>query len=174
MKDLRLSRLPGGAVVLTAAMPHLRSVSVGIWAGAGGRHETARLSGISHFLEHMLFKGTRRRTAKEISEAIEGVGGYLNAFTTEDHTCYYAHVGADRLGLAVDVLGDMVTRSVFDPAEVERERQVIREELYAAVASVLAFVFSLRRGEKPAMPRVHVPAELRFDATGRLDANATA
>ena len=129
MNDLRLSRLPGGAVVLTAAMPHLRSVSVGIWAGAGGRHESARLSGISHFLEHMLFKGTRRRTAKEISEAIEGVGGYLNAFTTEDHTCYYAHVGADRLGLAVDVLGDMVTRSVFDPAEVERERQVIREEI---------------------------------------------
>ncbi len=127
--SMQLSRLPGGAMVATASMPEVRSVSVGMWAGTGARHESARLSGISHFLEHMLFKGTRRRTALEISEAIEGIGGYLNAFTTEDHTCYYARVGGDRLDLAVEVLGDMITGSVFAADEIERERQVIREEI---------------------------------------------
>jgi predicted Zn-dependent peptidase len=127
--DFRATRLKGGTVVATAEMPHVRSVSVGIWAGTGARHEAARVSGISHFLEHMLFKGTRRRSAREISEAIEGVGGYLNAFTGEDHTCYYARVGGDRFDLALEVLGDMMTGSVFAPDEIARERQVIREEI---------------------------------------------
>jgi predicted Zn-dependent peptidase len=110
-------------------MPHMRSVSVGIWAGVGGRHERADESGISHFLEHLLFKGTKRRNAKKITEAVEGLGGYLNAFTTEDHTCYYAKAAAQHLPTLCDVLSDMYLDAVFAPQEIEREREVIREEI---------------------------------------------
>jgi predicted Zn-dependent peptidase len=110
-------------------MPHMRSVSFGIWAGIGGRHEREEQSGISHFLEHLLFKGTKRRSAKKITEAVEGLGGYLNAFTTEDHTCYYAKAAATHLPQLCDVLCDMYLESVFAPQEIEREREVIREEI---------------------------------------------
>ena len=115
--------------IATAEMPHMQSVSVGIWAGIGGRFETKALSGISHFIEHLMFKGTRRRNAKQLTEAVEGVGGYLNAFTTEDHTCYYAKAGSQHFPVLCDVLSDMYLNSEFDPAEIEREREVIREEI---------------------------------------------
>src|SRR5205823_323006 len=124
-----LSKLKNGMRVATAEMPHMQSVSVGIWAGIGGRFETKALSGISHFIEHLMFKGTRRRNAKQLTEAVEGVGGYLNAFTTEDHTCYYAKAGAPHFPVLCDVLSDMYLNSEFDPVEIEREREVIREEI---------------------------------------------
>jgi predicted Zn-dependent peptidase len=125
----RLSRLPNGVRIASIEMPWMRSVSVGVWAGVGGRHESAEMSGISHFMEHLLFKGTKKRTAKRITESVEGLGGYLNAFTTEDHTCYYAKAAAPHLPELCDVLGDMYLDSQFAPGEIERERDVIREEI---------------------------------------------
>lgn len=125
----RLTRLANGTRIASVEMPYMRSVSIGIWAGIGGRHETEEQSGISHFLEHLLFKGTKRRNAKRITETVEGLGGYLNAFTTEDHTCYYAKAAAPHLPDLCDVLCDMYLDSVFAPAEIQREREVIREEI---------------------------------------------
>ncbi len=93
-----LTTLPNGLRVATAEMPHMASVCVGLWAGVGGRHEPARLNGAAHFLEHLLFKGTRRRSARRITGEVEGVGGYLDAFTAEDHTCYYAKAEAGAAG----------------------------------------------------------------------------
>ena len=125
----RLSRLPNGVRIASVEMPWMRSVSIGVWAGVGGRHETAHQSGISHFMEHLLFKGTKKRSAKRITESVEGLGGYLNAFTTEDHTCYYAKAAAPHLPELCDVLGDMYLESQFAPGEIEKEREVIREEI---------------------------------------------
>lgn len=125
----RLTRLPNGTRIASVEMPHMRSVSLGIWTGVGGRHEREQESGISHFLEHLLFKGTKRRNARRITESVEGLGGYLNAFTTEDHTCYYAKAAAPHLPRLCDVLSDMYLESVFAPQEIEREREVIREEI---------------------------------------------
>jgi len=122
-------RLDQGAQLAVAHMPHVESVSVGFWLGVGGRHESKRQNGIFHFLEHMLFKGTTKRNAREISEAVEGVGGYLNAFTAEEMTCYYARASAKHLPKVVDVLTDMLLRATFPAAEIERERGVIQEEI---------------------------------------------
>lgn len=107
----------------------MASVSVGMWVGVGGRYEPAPLNGISHFIEHMLFKGTRRRTAAQISEAVEGIGGQLNAFTDEEFTCFYARGHHTQLPQLLDVLGDMLLDSLFAPAEVTKERAVIKEEM---------------------------------------------
>jgi predicted Zn-dependent peptidase len=125
----RLTTLPNGVRIASVEMPHMKSVSVGLWAAIGGRYEPPQQSGIAHFLEHLLFKGTKRRSARELSEAVEGLGGYLNAFTTEDHTCYYAKAGAQHLPELCDVLADMYLCSELAPAEIERERDVIREEI---------------------------------------------
>jgi predicted Zn-dependent peptidase len=122
-------RLKQGAQLAVAEMPHVESVSVGFWLGVGGRHETKRQNGIFHFLEHMMFKGTTKRTAREISEEVEGVGGYLNAFTAEEMTCYYARASASHLRSVVDVLTDMLLHATFPAAEIERERGVIQEEI---------------------------------------------
>src|SRR5580698_9492202 len=122
-------RLDQGAQLAVAQMPHVESVSVGFWLGVGGRQESKRQNGIFHFLEHMLFKGTTTRSAREISEAVEGVGGYLNAFTAEEMTCYYARASATHLRAVVDVLSDMLLRATFPAAEIERERGVIQEEI---------------------------------------------
>lgn len=124
-----VTRLPNGARVASVHMPHMRSVSVGVWVGVGGRHERANEGGMSHFLEHLLFKGTKRRSARQITTSVEGVGGYLNAFTTEDHTCYYAKAGVEHFERLCDVLGDMYVSSTFPDAEIEREREVVREEI---------------------------------------------
>ena len=124
-----LTTLPNGLRVATAEMPHMASVCVGLWAAVGSRHESARLNGAAHFLEHLLFKGTKRRSARRISGEVEGLGGYLEAFTAEDHTCYYAKAEAGRLRQIGDVLGDIYAHSRLPAVEVERERGVIREEI---------------------------------------------
>jgi len=126
---VRRTVLPGGLRVITEAVPAMRSVAVGVWVGVGSRDESPRQAGASHFLEHLLFKGTTRRTALDISAEIEAVGGETNAFTTKEYTCYYARVLDDDLPLALDVLGDLITSSVLDPADVETERGVILEEI---------------------------------------------
>ncbi|MEI6713850.1 MAG: pitrilysin family protein [Verrucomicrobiota bacterium] len=127
--EYEVSVLGNGVRIATATMPHLRGVCVGIWAAVGGRHEAAGECGLAHFLEHLLFKGTSKRSARELTTAVEGVGGYLNAFTTEDHTCYYAKAAAGHFGRLSDVLIEMYADSQFPENEVEREREVIGEEI---------------------------------------------
>src|SRR3954468_18646504 len=126
---VRRTVLPNGLRILTEAIPAMRSVSIGVWVGIGSRDETPTLSGVSHFLEHLLFKGTRRRSALDISAEIEAVGGETNAFTTKEYTCYYQRVLDADLPLAVDVMGDLVTSSVLAESDVETERGVILEEI---------------------------------------------
>jgi predicted Zn-dependent peptidase len=121
--------LPGGLRVITEALPAVRSASFGIWAGVGSRDEDVDHAGATHYLEHLLFKGTARRSALDISAAIDAAGGELNAFTAKEYTCYYARVLDADLPLAIDVLSDMMTSSLLDPAEVEAERTVILEEI---------------------------------------------
>lgn len=129
LDTVQVSRLRNGATVVSVAEADAESVSVGVWVGVGGRYEKPALSGASHFLEHMLFKGTATRSALEISQAIEGRGGYFNAFTQEESTCYYARLPYEYLPHAVDVLADMYVNAVLKEEEVARERDVILEEI---------------------------------------------
>src|SRR5437879_6891760 len=110
-------------------MPELRSVAVGFWAGTGSRDELDALAGASHFLEHLLFKGTEERSAQEIAEVVEAVGGEMNAFTTKEYTAYYVRILDESLDLALDILSDVVWAPAFRPDEVDCERQVILEEI---------------------------------------------
>jgi predicted Zn-dependent peptidase len=126
---VRRTVLPGGVRVVTETAPTLRSVTFGVWVGVGSRDETPSLAGASHYLEHVLFKGTRRRSALEISSAIDAVGGEMNAFTAKEYTCFYARVLDEDLPLAVDVVCDLVTSSVVRSEDVEAERGVILEEI---------------------------------------------
>src|SRR5438309_8040311 len=122
--------LPGGARLVTASMPQRLSASLVLMFGGGSRLEDDRLAGVSHFIEHLFFKGTRRRpTSKEIADAIEGIGGFINASTDKELTAYWARVPAEHLELGLDVLLDVVSNSKLAPADVERERTVILEEL---------------------------------------------
>jgi predicted Zn-dependent peptidase len=127
--DVARTVLPGGLRVITEALPAVRSAAFGIWAGVGSRDELPGHIGATHYLEHLLFKGTRRRTALDISAAMDAVGGELNAFTAKEYTCYYARVLDADLPLAIDVLSDMVTGSLLEPKEVDAERGVILEEI---------------------------------------------
>ena len=126
---VRRTVLPGGLRVITESMPSMLSASLGIWVGIGSRDETPPLAGASHYLEHLLFKGTRRRSALQIASELDAVGGELNAFTAKEHTCYYATVLASDLPLAVDVVGDLVTSAIIRGADVDNERGVIHEEI---------------------------------------------
>ena len=126
---VRRSLLPGGLRVVTEQMAGVRSATVGVWVGVGSRDESPRLHGASHFLEHLLFKGTDERSALEVSVALDEVGGEVNAFTAKEYTCFHARVLDDDLPLAVDVLGDMVTSSRITPEDVEAERDVILDEI---------------------------------------------
>jgi predicted Zn-dependent peptidase len=121
--------LPGGLRVITESLPAVRSAAFGIWAGVGSRDEDLGYAGATHYLEHLLFKGTSRRTALDISAAIDAVGGELNAFTAKEYTCYYARVLDADLPLAIDVLTDMVTSSLIEPKDVDAERGVILDEI---------------------------------------------
>src|SRR6201998_4246656 len=114
--------LPGGLRVVTEFLPAVRSVALGIWVGVGSRDEDLTHAGATHYLEHLLFKGTRRRTALDISAEMDAVGGEMNAFTAKEYTCYYARVLDADLPLAIDVLSDMVTGSVIEPKGVDAGR----------------------------------------------------
>jgi predicted Zn-dependent peptidase len=126
---IRMSTLPNGVRILTEAMPHVRSATIGIWADVGSSAEPAERRGVSHLVEHMLFKGTQRRTARRIAEEMDGIGGNLNAFTDKESTCYYAHVMDRHLPLAIDILGDMFLHSLFDADELRKEQHVVLEEI---------------------------------------------
>ena len=127
--QVRRTVLPGGLRVVTESLPAVRSVALGIWVGVGSRDEDLAHAGATHYLEHLLFKGTRRRTALEISAEMDAVGGEMNAFTSKEYTCYYARVLDADLPLAVDVLSDMVTSSLIAPKDVDAERNVVLEEI---------------------------------------------
>ncbi len=129
--DLFLNRtsLPNGLRILTERMPQIRSASLGFWVGVGSRDEPLEISGISHFLEHLLFKGTARRSAREIAEAFDSLGGELNAFSAKEYTCYYAKVLDDYLEPAIEIMSDMIRNSLFRPADIDAERKVILEEI---------------------------------------------
>ena len=141
------TRLDSGLTIVTEQVPDLHSASVGFWVGTGSRDEAPELAGASHFLEHLLFKGTERLTARAIAEAIDAVGGEMNAFTTKEYTAFYVRVLGTDLELALDVLSDIMWAPAFRPEEVEAERQVILEEI-------------LMRGDEPA----DLAQELLFEA----------
>ena len=130
--NVECTRLPSGLTVVTETMPHLESVALGTWIKSGARDETEGEHGIAHLLEHMAFKGTNRRSTRQIAEEIENVGGELNAATSTETTSYYARVLKDDVPLAVDILADILTDSVFDEEELTREKHVILQEIGAA------------------------------------------
>lgn len=121
--------LKNGLRIIGERIPHFRSVSVGFWVGSGSQYETPDEAGLSHFLEHMVFKGTQKRTTRQIAEEMDKVGGQLNAFTSKECTCFYAKVVDEHLPLAMDVLSDLVTAPIFDPTELEKEKGVVIEEI---------------------------------------------
>ena len=121
--------LPGGLRVVTETLPAVRSVALGIWVGVGSRDEDLPHAGATHYLEHLLFKGTAKRSALEISATMDAVGGEMNAFTAKEYTCYYARVLDADLPLAIDVLSDMVIGSLIEPRDVDAERNVVLEEI---------------------------------------------
>jgi len=135
--------LSNGLGIVTVPMPQARSVSVGVWAQAGGRYESPERAGISHFLEHLLFKGTTRRSCEELKRQIEGVGGSLNGFTAEEFTCYIAKVPQRFARRAIDVLSDMVRRPTFHARDIEKEREVIIEEIRMSEDSPGQYVHDL-------------------------------
>jgi predicted Zn-dependent peptidase len=127
--NIELTTLPNGVRVVSETVPYVQSASIGLWVGAGSRDEERPTHGITHFIEHMLFKGTKRRSAREIADEIESRGGHLNAFTGKEATCYEARVLAEHTPLAMDVLTDMLRHSLLDPEELEREKRVVIEEI---------------------------------------------
>ncbi len=121
--------LKNGLTVVTEAMPHVRSVAIGVWLKRGSRHETLREAGISHFIEHMVFKGTRHRSAEQIAEQVDSIGGHMDAFTAKEYASFHLKVLDEHLPLAVEILGDIVLHPLFNPLEMAKEKKVIFEEM---------------------------------------------
>jgi len=169
---VELHTLSNGLRVVTEHMPGLESASLGIWVSAGGRHEAAEQNGVAHFLEHMAFKGTKRRSALRIAEEIEDVGGYINAYTSREVTAYYARVLMDDVALALDLIADIVLNPVFDPREIEVERGVILQEIGQAADTPDDIIFDwLQEEAYPGQPlgrTILGPAE-RVRAFDRAD-----
>ena len=126
---IKITTLPDGLRVVSDAISTVETIAVGAWIKVGSRYETIETNGAAHFLEHMAFKGTKTRSAFEISKAIESVGGYLNAYTSRETTAYYARSLKEHLPIAIELLADILQNSVFDPAEMEKERTVILQEI---------------------------------------------
>ena len=131
--SLQQHRLSNGFRIVTEHMPGLASASIGVWVTAGARHETPKQNGIAHFLEHMAFKGTAKRTSLQIAEAIEDVGGYINAYTSREVTAYYVRVLENDVALGLDVIADILRNPVLDKNEIEVERGVILQEIGQAL-----------------------------------------
>jgi predicted Zn-dependent peptidase len=141
--SVQITSLPSGLAVVTETTPHVKTAAIGVFVGAGSRYERAGEHGLSHFIEHMAFKGTRRRSARDIAETIENVGGDLNAETGVERTSYFARVLGSDAELALDVIGDLLTDSVFAPDELEREKNVIVQEIGAVEDTPDDLVFDL-------------------------------
>jgi predicted Zn-dependent peptidase len=165
-------RLKNGFRIVTEHMPGLASASVGVWVGAGARHEAADQNGIAHFLEHMAFKGTKRRSALQIAETIEDVGGYINAYTSREVTAYYARVLENDVPLAMDVISDILLNPVLDQSEIEVERGVILQEIGQALDTPDDVIFDwLQEQAYPQQPlgRTILGPSERVSAFGRDD-----
>lgn len=170
--SVALHTLPNGLRIVTDPMPGLASAAVGIWVMAGGRNETSEQNGIAHFLEHMAFKGTARRSALQIAEEIEDVGGYINAYTSREATAYYARVLAQDVPLALDVIADILRGSVFDAREIEVERGVILQEIGQSLDTPDDVIFDwLQEVAYPdqALGRTILGPAERVEAFGRSD-----
>src|SRR6201994_4915537 len=128
-EPIQLTRLPSGLTVVTERMDRVETVSIGAYVATGSRNETPAENGVSHFLEHMAFKGTESRSAAAIAEEIEAVGGHINAYTAREQTAYYVKLLKEDAALGVDIIGDILTHSSFEPEELERERSVILQEI---------------------------------------------
>src|SRR5271156_3925893 len=126
---LEITRLFNNLTVISDPMPSLESAAIGVWVNAGTRNESRPVMGVSHMLEHMAFKGTERRSARDIAEEIEAVGGYLNAYTSREQTAFHARVLKADVALGLELIADILTASTYEPAELERERQVVLQEL---------------------------------------------
>jgi predicted Zn-dependent peptidase len=174
LNTVRVTRLPNGLTVVTDFMPGIETASVGVWVGIGTRHESERLNGVSHLLEHMAFKGTERRSATDIAVEIESVGGQLNAYTGRERTCYYAKVLADDLPLALDIFADILQHSRFDATELERERHVILQEIGQAEDTPDDIVFD--HFQEIAYPNQSLgwPVLGRADVVSKLDRSEVA
>src|ERR1700735_3298066 len=129
VRDIEMTTLTNGVRVITEVMPHVRSISVGIWIGTGSRRETPDQNGISHFIEHMLFKGTTTRSAEDIARSVDSVGGNLDAFTAKELVCFNTKVLDEHLPLAFDVLADLLLNPLFRNEDIEKEKGVILEEI---------------------------------------------
>ncbi len=129
ISSYKKTTLANGIRVISEEIPSVKSASIGIWINTGSRNETPENNGISHFIEHMMFKGTKKRNFQQIAQSLESVGGYMNAFTSKEHTCYYARVLDENVDKAVDVLSDMVFNSTFPAKEMEKEKTVVLEEI---------------------------------------------
>ncbi|WP_224825219.1 pitrilysin family protein [Cognatishimia sp. MH4019] len=169
---VEIHTLSNGFRIVTEQMPGLQSASIGVWVNAGGRHERIEQNGIAHFLEHMAFKGTERRTPLQIAEEIEDVGGYINAYTSREMTAYYARVLANDVPLALDVIADILLNPVFDEAEIEVERGVILQEIGQALDTPDDIVFDwlqeVAYPEQPLGRTILGPSE-RVRSFGRAD-----
>ena len=128
-RDIRKHVLPNGLVVITETMTHVRSVSVGVWVRNGSRREGQEENGLAHFMEHMVFKGTERRSAEAIAREMDSIGGMLDAFTSKEQICFNAKVLDEHLPIAFDIIADLVLRPKFDSEDVKKERQVVLEEI---------------------------------------------
>jgi len=129
LNNVRRTVLPNGMAIVSEEMPHLRSVSIGIWVRTGSRHEAPEVNGISHFVEHMVFKGTGTRTAEQIAKTVDSIGGNLDAFTAKETICFNVKVLDEHLELAMDVLSDLVLNPTFHEEDITKERGVIIEEI---------------------------------------------
>src|ERR1700688_4715750 len=129
LRDIEMSTLDNGVRIITEVMPHVRSVSVGIWIGSGSPRESTEQNGISHFIEHMLFKGTTSRSAEDIARSVDALGGNLDAFTSKELVCFNTKVLDQHLGVAFDVLADLVLHPMFRDEDIEKEKGVILEEI---------------------------------------------
>src|SRR3954466_15529836 len=129
LRNIQREVLPNGLTILTEEMPHIRSVSIGIWVKTGSRHEDPKFNGISHFLEHMVFKGTKGRSAADIARLMDSIGGNMDAFTAKECICFNVKVLDEHMPVALDVLSDLVLNPIFDTGDITRERGVILEEI---------------------------------------------
>jgi predicted Zn-dependent peptidase len=166
LKNINITHLPNGLHVISEKINYVKSFSLGFWFNVGSRDETSENSGISHFLEHMFFKGTKKRSAKKIAEDIESLGGYLNAFTSKEHTCFYGRGLTDHLENTFEVLADMVQNSVFNARELEKESKVVIDELYDIEDSPDELIFdkfesNVFNGNSLGMPIIGTEKNLR-------------
>jgi predicted Zn-dependent peptidase len=166
LKNINITQLPSGIKVISEKINYVKSFSLGFWFNVGSRDESESNNGICHFLEHMFFKGTQKRSAKKIAEDIESLGGYLNAFTSKEHTCFYGRGLSGHLEETFEVLADMIQNSVFDPKELSKESRVVIDELYDIEDSPDELIFdkfetNIFHGNSLAMPIIGTEKNLK-------------